>query len=490
MIKALLVEDDAPIRRGIIRHVKWQELGIDEVKAAANSEEALALRDTYAPDIVISDIRLPGMDGVDLCREMGQKNPETVFIFISGYSDKEYLTAAIDLGVIAYIEKPIDLSVLQGALVKAVSRHRMIKGWRETNLHSMLYSADAPSYKGREDRNSIILVIFSRDPVLDIHKLAAKVAEKLNPPLSKYYEALGDRRNDNYSAILVSRTRTWTESAEERVRNTVLSLRDPDEDWFVTSGRNVRNREDTVQSYNDAKNTVQTLAFKGWNSSASYRQSYTEWHGRISADEERRLYFFLQHRDGENAVAFVDEWYRTLTDEEAVINFDVQNLFYTMNRIVSMLDPEGLSVQEDSFPQGYYTLDELRDYVVGHIERTLWIGAGTGESSVITRVCLYIEENMGNASLSVGEIAEYVGLSPAYLSTLFKNKMDTTLVQYISTARIKRAVTLLEDPSVRFNDIAGLCGYNDRKYFSRVFKKQKGVSPAEYREALKNGRQQ
>lgn len=485
MIRALLVEDDAPIRRGIFRHVKWESIGIQEVKVAANSEEALALRESFAPDIVISDIRLPGMDGIDLCRLFEQSNPETLFIFISGYSDKEYLTAAIDLGVIAYIEKPIDLKVLEGALVKAVARHNMLREWHENNLHSLLYSAEAPSYQSREDRNAMIILIFSRDPVLDIHKLAARLAEKINPPLSNDYEALGDRRSDNYSAILVSRTRTWTDSVAERVRNTVLSLRDPDEEWFVTSGRNIRKKEDTVQSYNDAKEAVQTLSFKGWNSSASYKESFTEWHGSISPDDERRLYFFLQHRDSENAIAFVDEWYRTLVDEEAVINFDVQNLFYTMNRIVSMLDPEGMNAQEDSFPQGCYTLDELRDYVVGHIERTMWIGAGTGEGSVITRVCLYIEENIGNASLSVSEIAEYVGLSPAYLSTVFKNKMNTTLIQYISAARIKRAVALLGDPSVRFNDIAGLCGYNDRKYFSRVFKKQMGMSPADYRDSMK-----
>ncbi len=120
MIRVLLAEDEAVIRGGILRHIRWNELGVDEVRSAANGTDALAMREEYEPDIIISDIRMPGMIGTDLMREYRKTLPECQVIFISGYSDKEFLTSAISLGAVAYVEKPIDLTILSDAIRMAV----------------------------------------------------------------------------------------------------------------------------------------------------------------------------------------------------------------------------------------------------------------------------------------------------------------------------------------------------------------------------------
>ena len=133
-IRLLIVEDEAPIRNGISRHIRWQELGVDEIRCAANAEEALSMQQEFHPDIVLSDIRMPGMLGTDMCRKIHELSPDTRFIFISGYSDKEYLMAAIDLQAIGYVEKPIDGKELAELVRQAVQQIRFLRQAQERGI--------------------------------------------------------------------------------------------------------------------------------------------------------------------------------------------------------------------------------------------------------------------------------------------------------------------------------------------------------------------
>lgn len=101
-MKLMVVEDEKVIRNGLLKHVPWQKLGVLEVQAAENGEKALELAETFHPDIVLSDIRMPGMSGIELCRTLREKYPEIEIIFSTGYADKEYLKAAIDLHAVGY----------------------------------------------------------------------------------------------------------------------------------------------------------------------------------------------------------------------------------------------------------------------------------------------------------------------------------------------------------------------------------------------------
>ncbi len=113
-MRALIVEDESVIRNGMRRHVDWENCGVEEVYTAANAQEAFAACKTAVPDFVISDICMPGMNGIDLCRALRKNMPELEIIFVTGYEDKEYLKAAIDLGVVGYVEKPIRIDPHSG----------------------------------------------------------------------------------------------------------------------------------------------------------------------------------------------------------------------------------------------------------------------------------------------------------------------------------------------------------------------------------------
>lgn len=135
MYKALLVDDESTVRNGLMRHLNWTALGIETVQTAASGEEGLKLSLSFQPDIVVSDIRMYELDGVDLCRQIRRDNPDCQIIFLSGFADKPYLKAAIELSAVSFVEKPVDPAELERALAKAVAACSQ----RESNLNREQY---------------------------------------------------------------------------------------------------------------------------------------------------------------------------------------------------------------------------------------------------------------------------------------------------------------------------------------------------------------
>lgn len=131
MIKALLVEDERITRNGLLKHIPWKELGIDEIRSTDDAESAMEMSRDYHPDIIISDIRMRGIDGIEMCRRLKGESQECQIVFISSYAQKEYLKAAIELEAIQYIEKPIEQEELEKAIRKCVQKYSQIKDIKE-----------------------------------------------------------------------------------------------------------------------------------------------------------------------------------------------------------------------------------------------------------------------------------------------------------------------------------------------------------------------
>ena len=119
-MKILIADDEDYTREGLMEEIDWEEFGIDEIMQAVNGEEALKIVKWFRPDIVLSDIRMPKMDGIAFAEEMVRMIPGSKLIFMSGYMETEYLKSAIRLSVLDYIEKPIDIAQVKKALRRAV----------------------------------------------------------------------------------------------------------------------------------------------------------------------------------------------------------------------------------------------------------------------------------------------------------------------------------------------------------------------------------
>ena len=131
-MKLLIVDDEILTRTGLISSISWANLGIDEVYEAADGIEGLKTAEKYRPEIILSDVRMPRMNGIDMLYKIRESAPDTVFIFMSGYSDKEYLKAAIKLRAVNYVEKPLDLTEVEQAVRTAAERHLQIVESRQS----------------------------------------------------------------------------------------------------------------------------------------------------------------------------------------------------------------------------------------------------------------------------------------------------------------------------------------------------------------------
>ena len=123
-MKLLVVDDEDYIRNGVVASLNWGEIGIKELKEANDGLKGLEIANEFEPDIILADIRMPRMDGISMVYKVRENNPECCVIFMSGYSDKEYLKSAIKLSAITYVEKPVDLLELKEAIEKAVKHKK------------------------------------------------------------------------------------------------------------------------------------------------------------------------------------------------------------------------------------------------------------------------------------------------------------------------------------------------------------------------------
>ena len=151
-MKILIADDEDYTREGLMEEIAWEEFGIDEIMQAVNGEEALKIVKWFRPDIVLSDIRMPKMDGIAFAEEMVRLIPASKLIFMSGYMETDYLKSAIRLSVIDYIEKPIDIVLVKKALRRAVDEIAREKKTREADQVNREFRQSFRSVKGRRER--------------------------------------------------------------------------------------------------------------------------------------------------------------------------------------------------------------------------------------------------------------------------------------------------------------------------------------------------
>ena len=172
-MKILIADDEDYTREGLLEEIDWEEFGIDEIMQAVNGEEALKIVRWFRPDIVLSDIRMPKLDGIAFAEEMLQLVPQSKLIFISGYMETEYLKSAIQLSVIDYIEKPIDVDQVKKALRRAVEEIVREKKSRE---------ADEGNREFRQQKLFELLIRKDSD-----HKTAERLAREVDFPMDSAY---------------------------------------------------------------------------------------------------------------------------------------------------------------------------------------------------------------------------------------------------------------------------------------------------------------
>lgn len=520
MTKAIIVEDEDITRKGLMKHIPWTQLGIEVVEAAENAEEALKICEEYQPDLVVSDIKMRGMNGVTMCRELRKKYPECQLIYISGYADKEYLKAAIELGAVNYVEKPISPMELIASIKKATDSIQKIKENKEAKhyyednsaniksklLHSLIMAdnSDEKLEKNIEvsglfstdNRNMRICLIHVSSKITNFGKLKSETELRLNQICKRYHIEFYLRMLDvrNIVLFLSGSMRDMDKNSQFLVElgEFITAIVYQTAKFYLAIGDICTLPKKLSDSYQSALEALKCLSFQGYGSSSYSDEVCSDGHYGI---EEAVLEHFLQALSSGNIdeiVLILENIGMRLKKERVVLNHSVRNIYYNLdniiwryeNRIASLKQDEGEKYDNNSNEIDHaMTLSELTEYMIAHAKEAIHRNQKDSKnSSAVCQTLELIHKDYSKADLSVNNLAEGVFLTPSYLSALFKKEMGITIGQYLTNYRLERAKQLLKDKRYKLYRISSLVGYSDANYFARIFKRQVGVIPSEYRE--------
>lgn len=518
-MKLMIVDDEKLTRDGLMNSIDWKALGIDAVVQADDGLHGYEAAMTFCPDIILSDVRMPRMSGIEMAEKLQVQNPVPHIIFMSGYSDKEYLKAAIKLKAVNYIEKPIDLEEIAETVQeaktaveadrKAASSKALSLARSRAALAARLAYASGPDvfessfeeldfdFPKDENTGFFTFLIQFHQNTCNQDTLSAMVEPAVARVLSDLrLEEIHSTRQGllcfyhvwgfaDYSVIQKNNLGKLLEQALSS-----LPLR-----YHIVFGKNVKGPRCIYESYNSAVIELQNSFFHRDNTYRVYQEQDMSGVffdvGTLNADG--RLSEALLRRDKKQTDLLLEELFQQiLPPPRNVLPNQIKELYYKLftkvNDTYEILNIPDSAVKDpgDSLWGKVSECDSvyrLHDLLKEQIEKFFSRIHNRGENhSTVQLIREFIADHYQNETLSIKDISEHVFLSSSYICTLFKNETGQTLNQYLTDFRINEAKKLLADPRYKITDISARVGYSDGNYFGKAFKKLVGMSPSEYRE--------
>ena len=531
MLKVFLAEDEFIIREGIKNNIDWQAHGYEFCGEASDGELAFPLIQKTRPDILITDIKMPFVDGLALSRLVKKELPETEIIILSGYEEFDYAKEAIQIGVARYLLKPINGetllqeidSVAEIILDKQKEKEIREKYQREMeenslrdqmnlfqhlvtgdcSMEELLSVADKLDLKIMAPWYSIVLLKIQSmkhdyeeysGSIVVVDERIAKLAEPEHVLI--FDRALEGRaflfKADSEDELLAYQKEYLGDVKE--VLSGYANLR-----YFGGIGTPVNRLREIPASFEDASHAFahRYLVAESCilDSSLLMQEGAAENEDfRISAVnpeqiDRTKMQEFLRTGDLDEVVYFVDEFFGKL--DGGAMKSRIFRQYITMDAYFSIADfLKGLGLQKDEIEapdQDSSILQDEKsamDYIVRIMNKALVLRekrASSRYEDVVSEVIHYIEDNYAQEELSLNLLASHVNFSPNHLSMIFSQQTGQTLIRYLTDYRMNRAKELLRCSSKKSSVISMEVGYKDPHYFSYLFKKTQGMTPTQYR---------
>lgn len=528
MYRVIVVDDESEIREGIINRIPWAELGYEVVGSAENGIEALELVENLQPDLVMSDIKIPFMDGLTLAERIRDISLPTKVIIFSGFDDFDYAKRAIRLNVVEYIMKPISAPELSETLRKLkadLDRERESK--RDLERMRSLFEASVPVMRdqfiqellnGRTDEDKLRaraellrLDIFSGKPYVAVVYVGPSESRAESSPLAalSLQQTIVEMLGPKYQLNSFVR-------GEHILLFTALS--DPKEIMDLVRDLNSLCRVAHVILRQDISAGVSNLAGTYRGLAGAYREAFTAYSHSTVSGRQQALSISDVEPVKAGAFPFSDEDRQALSqaismkspkeaEQEADALFlrlgqmswpktRLEELYLELlTEFLRLLRNYDLKAEEVFDPSHNYlthaeqcrTLNDLKKWCRETAYRIAEAIGDLRRSSALRlaeEAKAYVDLNFRRPDLSVDEICSELHVSPTYFSTVFKKQTGQSFVSYLTDVRMQEAKRLLETSRDRTYMITEKVGYSDPNYFSYAFKKQFGLSPTQYRKKL------
>ncbi|XID91394.1 response regulator [Paenibacillaceae bacterium WGS1546] len=541
MFQLLLVDDERPVVEGLEEIIPWEELNVARVHTAFSGQDALSAMKKHAIDIVVTDIQMPGISGIELVKEIGRRWPRTKCILLSGHAEFAYAQQAIQSNVIEYLLKPIRDRTLIEAVNRAQellrqewerigSYERSVQALRENlpllreSLLRELLQGDR--FREEEWKRKQLTLELPFVPGDDCSLMLVRMDEIGR--LGEEHPSLAEFAVGNIAAeVFAGSFHMWTCKVDhgflifvvKLTRDKAAEIRQEDADGWTTDRKRLLEEtasrfQSTVRHYLKCKISVLTGdwgTFPG-DLKPMYRQALASLIKYVGAAED---FFLASMEENPKAIAL-----RGLHEHPTIAHLlevgnwkqvygKIEEIFSELNRInvrhrevlMEVYFAIGGAVATTAHNNGYLLSEVLGedDYaavmnpshvsvqaleawtyrVLRGIESRMAEELEGNRLSIVRKVHTFIEKNL-DSDVSLQSIADHVYLHPVYLSKVYKLETGEGLSDYINRIRMEKACHLLKCSRRKIYEIAESLGYQTN-YFIRVFKRQYGVTPQEYR---------
>ncbi len=529
MLKVVVADDEKLQREGIARHVPWQDLRMELVGCARDGEEALALIERYGADILITDIQMPRLNGLELSAKAREQYPSLKIIIISGYEEFEYARSAIELNAYSYMLKPIGIRQLIEKLVQLGDRLEL-QNKSEANLALMrkqleesrplllnkfikdlLFGflvhedtisnrAELFSFSMTESGCSIVLVQLEDIPEQQVSTTSHQLLM-----LELHRDLLEFLSPDNRGFALLSKE---NELIVLLLHNTVdeASLPQRLDELRSNLHRNFPHR--ITLSVSDVKNTLSQLQEGYKEAVAASRQKFylgkgsTFYYADLEAEAlpPASLAVPVEQLMADvgvglhvNIAGHLEAILQQIpilsgVREHALRSFgfqivsDIHQKVYAMKEKMDIIFGENAHLWESV--AAFDTIPEAREWLTDTLTTlAMYIyNKRSYKHADVVETIINVLENQYSEPITIEELAKKVFLTPNYICNIFKENVGESIIDYLTKVRMKHAKLLLTSTGCKIYEIAEQTGFNNTSYFSFVFKNMFGVSPKEFRE--------
>lgn len=498
-MKLLIADDQQSLHTFLDKMMDWEKLGISQVKHAYDGRETVELVQQFDPDLLIIDIQMPYLNGIDTLKQLHQLACKPKTVILSAYDEFEYAREALRLSVAQYLLKPVDTVQLEEALaemVEEIKREQQVQ--LEVILASLLETEHAHAEAGwlvlaekvwhtfALQSYSILIVtgqlsnqrdaaafLYRQEPqpaVVAVHAVQGK----------QYVIFLGwsdARPPAELIRLYEGAAKEWQSSMAQRTLR--IGASKPGQAWSELPELLEQSKQASVAAFHGAAllhhYTDMKLPPEGW--TIQHYQQFNQ------AFEERfALEFTVDH-----VMELIASLFRTfrelLLEPDQVYRLCV----YYWSMAVQTLEREQRLNAEYEVPsleklQQWFTLDELERYVAGEISRLIAVTDRVAEQveETVARIKQHVDRHYGE-ELSLQHVAERFALDKYQLSRLFKQQYGINYWQYVTTVRLDKAAELLVGTNLKNSAIAEMTGFVDESHLSKTFKKHFTLSPKEYR---------
>lgn len=547
MVKVYLVEDEIIIRQSIKNSIDWEKEGYEFVGDASDGELALPVILKEKPDILITDIRMPFMDGLELSRMVKAELPDIKIVILSGYDDFEYAKQAIKIGVAEYLLKPVSSAVLLEHLSEIAEK---VRNEREDLALKKVY------YQEMQENEELIKMKFLGELISGKLSLADAMEKgkrfhmNLSGPfyriilfkfiqedrvkagqsedLARAYAAVGNyvdglkdafrfQRGVEGWAFLLTSVEEDMEAQTERFIEGLKEVIAPFEalTWFGGIGSEAARIRELRYSFREADKAFAGRFVQKPNQIISveqlnFEQQDNEFDANIFGEInqfDQIITRFLSSGSLEEVESFVGALFTEISEDHfrslMIRQYIIMNIYATVLTFCKKLrkdagvdgeaagQMESLRENEEILKRAVSTaesVDDIKAYIGTLLDHAIELRntvSGRRYSDIIQTAKKRIEQDYMSEDISLNSVAAEVCMSPSYFSSVFSKEMGKTFIEYLTEVRMEKAKQYLACSSMKTSEISYEVGYKDPHYFSYIFKKTQGCTPKEYRAARK-----